>query len=220
MIPTDMTLEAAMDLLLHGERITSLDQLPDEVQARVALASDAAAARARNGNRARMADMFRLIEVAGAAPTRQKQVIWIQRAAQALADAYAAQSACTKGCNHCCHIPVKIHQAEAEVIGRAIGRRPAALTEPIAELHFEGYESPCPFLGDKACTIYAHRPAVCRSHLNLDTDDLLCRLIPGAAVPVPYADSRPIQWALVSTSSKNERLADLRQWFPTPASKP
>ena len=213
MTPPDMTLEAAIDMVLNGERFETLDHLPEEIRARVPVAREAANARARLANPARMAAMVRLLDVACTAPSRRKQVIWIQRAAQALSDAYSAQSACAKGCSHCCHIPVKIHQAEAEQIGRAIGRAPNSLPEQIEELHFEGYESPCPFLKSGTCSIYAHRPAVCRSHLNLDTDDLLCRLIPGAAVPVPYADSRPIQWALVTTSNRHERIADLRQWF-------
>lgn len=209
-----MTPHEALELVLNGERFDSLDHLPQDVQARFALAQEQAPARARLANPERMSDMVRLLDASRTASTRKKQVVWIQRAAQAFSVAHAPQAACSSGCSHCCHIPVKVFQSEAEVIGRAIGRRPASLPENVDELRIEGYDWPCPFLQDNQCSIYAHRPTLCRSHLNMDADDLLCRLLPGLAVPVPYADARPIQWALVATSGRNERIADLRQWFP------
>ncbi len=51
----------------------------------------------------------------------------------------------------------------------------------------------CPFLRDSACSIYAHRPTVCRTLLNLDDDALLCELVDGVEVLVPYADARQIK---------------------------
>lgn len=210
-----------MDLLLHGQPIGSLEHLPEAIQERVADAVDRASKLAALANPVRVADMYRLLAVASTTPSRAKQVIWVQRAAQALADAHAPQAACSTGCSHCCHIPVKVFEAEAVQIGRAIGRRPNALPAQLDELHIEGYESPCPFLQDHRCSIYAHRPAICRSHLNLDLDDLLCQLQPGMGVPVPYVDTRDIQFALVMGAGRHERVADLRQWFgPPPADDP
>ena len=59
---------------------------------------------------------------------------------------------------------------------------------------------------------------VCRSHMNLDQDELLCRLIPGVAVPVPYLDTRLLALASIEILGASQPLADLRQWF-TPENK-
>ena len=71
----------------------------------------------------------------------------------------------------------------------------------------------CPFLVDGSCSIYAHRPMACRTHLNLDDDDLLCRLVPGIKVPVPYADATQLK-AFYLAAQPNAELADIREFFP------
>jgi len=145
-------------------------------------------------------------------PRATKRVMWLQSAVETLATVYKATAACRKGCNHCCFIPVKVSATEARALERAVGRVPAPV-DTHRPVHIEAYESPCPFLQDGSCSVYTHRPVVCRAHLNLDVDDLLCRLVSGQAVPVPYLDTRLFALASIQIEPEERACADLRQWF-------
>ncbi|EWS66494.1 hypothetical protein Y695_00264 [Hydrogenophaga sp. T4] len=55
---------------------------------------------------------------------------------------------------------------------------------------------------------------MCRTHFNMDGDDLLCQIVPGAAVPVPYMDNRAILLGTLLVGGTSPRIADVRDWFP------
>ncbi|KWT71765.1 MULTISPECIES: YkgJ family cysteine cluster protein [unclassified Variovorax] len=170
-----------------------------------------------------------LIRASQKARTAAQRVVWLQRAASARAKPMEAVSACRNGCSHCCHIPVTISRTEAELIGTAVRRSPARPAHAIELAKLRTPEDlhdaqaalqaatpvgePCPFLADGACSIYAHRPLACRMLLNLDDDDLLCRLVPGESVPVPYADATTLK-ALSLMAQPNAAFADIREFFP------
>lgn len=79
----------------------------------------------------------------------------------------------------------------------------------------------CPFLardsaggtGAGRCTIYGSRPLVCRQLVNLDQDELLCHLVPGREVRVPYLDVRQHAAVQMAVLGIGQRLADIRSWF-------
>ena len=48
----------------------------------------------------------------------------------------------------------------------------------------------------------------------MDGDDLLCQIVPGAAVPVPYMDNRAILLGTLLVGGTSPRIADVRDWFP------
>lgn len=131
----------------------------------------------------------------------------------------SSAGACRAKCTHCCHIGVVVPQEEAELIAKAIGvaTSPHAQTYGIHDAKDAGGEffgKPCTFLTDKGCSIYEHRPLVCRTLVNMDADDLLCQLVPGSAIPVPYASSIFLQ-GLFALLTQTQRFADIRQWFPS-----
>lgn len=177
----------------------------------------------------------RLVKRALTSRTAQQRVHWLRREADLVLKAAEGVAACRQGCTHCCHISVQVPEAEAQVIAKAIGRR---LTDPapdrvvqtdeshdaaqheammarqddVARLH-EGV--PCPFLADGSCSIYEHRPMACRHLVNVDVDDLLCRLVPGQGLKVPYLNTQSQKLAHVAAMGLRRRIADLRDWFPT-----
>jgi Fe-S-cluster containining protein len=155
--------------------------------------------------------VYQLLNAASAASTASKRVFWINKAADALAHTFQPVSACKAGCSHCCHIPVNLTKAEADFLGKAIGLKPSSISTHATGRNAE-FE-PCTFLAGGHCSIYKDRPSVCRTHMNMDRDDLLCRLVPGAKIPVPYLDTRPVVMARVLAGGRSPS-ADIRQWFP------
>jgi hypothetical protein len=127
--------------------------------------------------------------------------------------------ACKRGCAHCCHIAVLISEDEAKVIGERIGRKPRAVPGRKDAKGFDfGYHNPCTFLSDRGeCSIYENRPLACRLQYSLDTDALLCELLPPEASPVPYLNPHPFLMAFLQMLGVPERmpkLGDIREFFP------
>ncbi len=203
----------ALRSFVEGVALNASEDFPDEVNDRLAgVAATAEAAMAKVSGRARD-DVTRLLNVSVQASTKPKKVLWLHRAADAFAAAIEPVAACRSGCSHCCHIPIKISATEARAIGKAIGRSPQPLHEH-HELPTMGYDTPCTFLKDSNCSIRNHRPAVCRTHFNVDVDELLCQLFPGQAIPVPYVDTRQFAMVSVLIEQDSRAWADIRQWFP------
>lgn len=205
-------LHAAIEALEGGATMQSSPELPQRVNERLASAGEIADMRSAMVDRAALRQVNQLLAQARNAGTRAKRILWLKRAADTFAAAVAPHAACRKGCSHCCHISLKFTEAEAIEIGKAIGVPPAsdAPDRPGRAVENE----PCPFLRDEACSIYENRPIVCRTHFNMDADDLLCQLVPGAAVPVPYMDNRAVLLGALMVGGAQPRIADVRDWFP------
>ncbi len=88
--------------------------------------------------------------------------------------------ACTKGCAYCCHTfvavtpPEAFRLADAVRAGLAAGMTPEMVRERgrplmgIAPDQRLGGKLPCPLLVEGACSVYRHRPLVCRQATSLD----------------------------------------------------
>lgn len=128
-------------------------------------------------------------------------------------------AACRHGCSHCCHVNTAVSRQEAELIAKATGsqmnRSAPTYRAETAPQRDDFFGVPCTFLKAGKCSIYEHRPLACRTLLNLDDDDTLCRLVKDVAIPVPYANAMQLQMAYVRATGLQE-WADVRQWFPQP----
>jgi Fe-S-cluster containining protein len=126
-------------------------------------------------------------------------------------------AACKRGCSHCCHIAVGMLQGEAEVLGRAIGVKPAKVQHRSQFAGFDfGYHNPCTFLRNGECSIYENRPLACRTHYNFDADPLLCELYPPDTANVPYWNSMPLQMLAMQICAQAGKITmqDIRAFFP------
>jgi len=85
--------------------------------------------------------------------------------------------ACKKGCSHCCHMRVAIVQVESDYIHRKTGAsvKRLELDSYVDEGPWIDANRPCPFLKDDVCSIYEFRPMVCRTHVNFEDTNEVCR---------------------------------------------
>lgn len=209
------------------ERLTQLDSPhgQEEIQARADRVNDALPASGRNN----------LISQAFKATTNAKRLFWLRREAELVSQAAKPHSPCSSGCSHCCHINVLVAESEAKVIAKELGIKlcepdPANIMvtgdytseEGLARFEREKatrnmshFGAACPFLKNHQCAIYASRPMACRQQINMDTDNLLCQLVEGANIPVPYLNQQLAMAAQLLLWGQSARLADIRDWFPT-----
>ncbi|CAN7621834.1 YkgJ family cysteine cluster protein [Acidovorax delafieldii] len=169
-------------------------------------------------------DRTRLVNMALQAPTRTKSITWLRKAADRLSQAVGNEVACRRGCDACCYLDVAVSKAEAESIGRAIGRKPVespataiAVSSDLNEPHEypnRHLGKPCTFLRDSECSIHADRPLVCRLHANFDRDNLLCQIVPGETISVPYVDTSIEKAVYHAKVAAGGMVADIRDWFP------
>lgn len=172
---------------------------------------------------------WRLLDQAAKASTAAKRVMWLRRAAASITEGAAPLAACQKGCSHCCHIAVMISRTEAQVIAKETGARmnPLAGKFNMANADDDGgagfknatkeaFGKPCTFLKDGGCGAYASRPLQCRLLLNMDEDALLCQLVDGGTINVPYLNTQSFQMDSVVILGARQDYDDIRNWFPEP----
>lgn len=209
----------ARDLVARQAERWADPRTQQRAQEQVRLAAERAAA-----GEPRVRGLLKQLEKA---PRIQHKIFWLRQLADAFGESVGPHAACTDGCDACCRQPVALTQQEAEVIARETG---APLHQP-ATWSARGEDryvaQPCSFLVDSRCTIYAHRPMVCRLMFSMDVDDLLCHRVPGALSHMPYADYSQykelyIRAHLGKVKSEAElqaglqqlQLADIREFFP------
>lgn len=223
-------LEDALNFLSQSNQNPSPSpSFSDEVNQRLIVMGETAQANVQMAQESQAGEFFNqkligLLSAAKAVSNKTQKVFWLRRASDLFGGAMQPFSACKAGCSHCCNIPITLSEVEANAIGKAIGVRPANLALNAGFMNSlkqdeqsgirVGYDNPCVFLKDGACQIYSERPIVCRTHFNMDADDLLCRLEgDGNSIPVPMANCTSISLVQL-TSFEKSKWADVRQWFP------
>ncbi len=143
----------------------------------------------------------------------------IYQVAENIAKAREPFVACGKGCASCCHMNVSLTKAEAERLGAAISRNPAALSCSISHSLEEFAGSPCPFLdGEAGCSVYAHRPLACRKHASFFQNAAPCHPSVMNDLKVPSVRFSGLDEALFAVGDADAAiLADIRDFFPRKA---
>jgi Fe-S-cluster containining protein len=167
------------------------------------------------------------------APAIKHKIYWLRQMAETFADAVAPHAACKDACSGCCYQPVSLTLQEAELISRETGTPMQTPDRWSSEPVMKYAGEPCSFLKDDRCTIYQHRPMVCRLIFNMDADALLCQMVPGSRSQAPYADhsiykelyirahlGRVRSQEGMQAALKGLRMADLREFFPNGLGKP
>lgn len=159
--------------------------------------------------------MNRLAHQAIQETTHSRKLEKVREIVAILADALEGVAACKSGCSQCCHIPVSMTQAEANVIGAAIGIDPATPQYSV-KADYTRTGTACRFLVDNQCSIYENRPLACRLCFNMDDDELLCTLIEGEKIEVPYFNGLQFELLWLKSLGKAEgmKLAGLHEFFP------
>jgi len=78
---------------------------------------------------------------------------------------------CKKSCSHCCYYEISLSEVEIQFIERSL-----KIKRSKNEYLGDFYGVPCPFLKNQVCSIYFHRPFVCRRHVILHNSSTYCHV--------------------------------------------
>ncbi len=125
---------------------------------------------------------------------------------------------CRRGCDACCHYAVSVSELEVLWIEINSPHKRAYQLNRIEHPH----GTPCPFLKEGQCSIYAVRPFSCRRHVTLDDDARWCAVDVCHEVELPqlnFSEVHAVYERIVAECQQSEH-ADIREWFgqPNPSS--
>lgn len=148
-----------------------------------------------------------------------RKVIRLRRIADDAAKAIAPLTPCAKGCSACCHNPAIISELDAMLIAQSTGtpivtpRRGfdvGGSVEVRREYHSHYAGVACTFLKGGLCSIYAHRPMVCRLHHSLEDSSAGCE---GGRQP-QAVDLAEFFVSELRMMGRMMVYADIREFFP------
>jgi Fe-S-cluster containining protein len=146
--------------------------------------------------------------------------IWLKEIMKAVDKSVQGLTPCKAGCSHCCYMATNVTLEEAQAISAYSGKPIQALDDDSLTYsddanikRFEGV--PCPFLVDNQCSVYEVRPFACRVHYSVDSDNLLCKIIPGESIRSPTLNTLPLTALnlLCYPDPLQIQYADIREFF-------
>jgi Fe-S-cluster containining protein len=160
----------------------------------------------------------KLSRVMNANASARSKLGQLERIADEIAAAISPHSGCKRGCSACCNISVALSEHEAQRLGERIGIRPTPPPPEQEQAALERlyFRSPCPFMHDRLCSIYEHRPIACRLHFSLDVDAYFCQTtLDPADSAVPSVDLSEFWFAYAYLGIQlGSSIGDIRQFFP------
>jgi Fe-S-cluster containining protein len=103
-----------------------------------------------------------------------------------------AENACAAGCAFCCHLPVLVTRAEADLLAEVASRLPEVRARIAAPTRR------CAFLGDDLrCVAYDVRPLRCRAHTSKDR--AVCERVHAGEAPLASVPGDP--WLRLSAEA-------------------
>jgi len=156
-----------------------------------------------------------------------RKVIRLRQLVDKVAAAIAPYTPCRKGCSACCHKAAIVSEMDAMQIAQATGA-PLSTPKNVFEVR-DGAEArtryltayagkPCGFLEDGVCSIYEHRPVVCRVQHSLEDDAAPCE--PREGLHASAMDLTDIYLAELSMNGRMMVYADIREFFPDGLKRP
>jgi Fe-S-cluster containining protein len=148
-----------------------------------------------------------------------RKVIRLRRIADAAAKVIAPFTPCAKGCSACCHNPAIVSEVDAMLLSEATGTPLSAPREvfdvaagPDARRKYASRYAgvPCTFLKDSTCSIYAHRPVVCRVHHSLEDSAAGCE----RGRQPEAVDLTELYLGELNMMGRMMIYADIREFFP------
>lgn len=128
-----------------------------------------------------------------------------------LSAAVIRSTPCKTRCSSCCHYPVQASELEARLIERETRHRVRLKRTPDGQ--WNGLA--CPFLKEHRCSIYEHRPFVCRRHFAFTADSYWCHPDRANKIQLPMLRLTGAESArrTLSMESGMDQTADIREWF-------
>ena len=150
-------------------------------------------------------------DIARANASARSKIGKIYRLMDQIAEVRAPHVACAGKCADCCQMNVSISGLEAKLIAEATGRKVATIEDSVKHEQDRFVGVPCPFLSDDLCTIYEHRPLVCRNHASFYAMAKWCMPEHSLRTDAPMVNFSGIDEAYVAVSSGRDRmiLADI-----------
>jgi Fe-S-cluster containining protein len=120
-------------------------------------------------------------------------------------------TACKKGCYYCCFQEIAISELEVEFILK----NTKAKRKKAANKAFNP-EDPCSFLKSHKCSIYAHRPFLCRRHVSIADSSRWCERDVSNKFEFPLINFSEVDKSyayLLTNSSRGNLHKNIRQIF-------
>lgn len=115
---------------------------------------------------------------------------------------------CKAGCSACCHYAVMVSEIEVRVIEANTSHRRAESRRSVKQAH----GTPCPFLRQDRCSIYAVRPFTCRRHVTLDATPKWCATDVCNDVELKQIRFSEVA-AVFDELRQRQAYGDIREWF-------